>query len=36
MRNKRGSNVEKLTGYTGLGLRMVGAVMPRRIIDLRK
>ena len=24
MRNKRGSNVEKLTGYTGLGLRMAG------------
>jgi hypothetical protein len=24
MRNKRGSNVDKLTGYTGLGLRMAG------------
>ena len=24
MRNKKGSNVDKLTGYTGLGLRMAG------------
>ena len=24
MRNKRGSNVDKLTGYTGLGLKMAG------------
>ena len=24
MRNKRGSNVDKLTGYTGLGLRVAG------------
>jgi hypothetical protein len=24
MRDKRGSNVDKLTGYTGLGLRMAG------------
>ena len=42
MRNKRGSNVDKLTVYTGLGLRMAGdgkmrpAVMPRRKIDLEE
>jgi hypothetical protein len=24
MRNKKGSNVDKLTGYTGLGLKMAG------------
>ena len=24
MRNKKGSNVDKLTGYTGLGLRLAG------------
>jgi len=24
MRNKKGSNVDKLTDYTGLGLRMAG------------
>ena len=24
MRNKRGSNVDKLTGYTGLGLKLAG------------
>jgi hypothetical protein len=24
MRNERGSNVDKLTGYTGLGLRVAG------------
>ena len=24
MRNKKGSNVKKLTGYTGLGLRLAG------------
>ena len=45
MRNKRGSNVKKLTGYTGLGLKLAGdgrmksavvrpAVMPRGKIDL--
>ena len=45
MRNKQGSNVDKLTGYTGLGLRLAGdgrmksavevrpAVMPRGKID---
>jgi hypothetical protein len=24
MRNKRGSNIDKLTGYTGLDLKMAG------------
>ena len=44
MRNKKGSNVKRLTGYTGLGLKLAGdgrmksavvrpAVMPRGKID---
>ena len=35
MRNKKGSNVKKLTGYTGLGLRLAGDGRMKSAVEVR-